>query len=79
MAVEARAQLASEGFDDDHIVFERSINLRYGRQVHELRTPVPFSGPPSTPPVWPASPIGSKRFTNAASARVPPIGKRAWR
>lgn len=45
MAVEARAQLVSEGFDDDHIVFERSIDLRYGRQVHELRTPVPFSGP----------------------------------
>jgi N-methylhydantoinase A len=40
MIVKARKQLASEGFDDDHIALERSVDLRYGRQVHELRTPM---------------------------------------
>lgn len=39
MEAEARRQLASEGFEADHVRLERSVELRYGRQVHELRTP----------------------------------------
>lgn len=45
MAEQARAQLATEGFDADHIVIERSVDLRYGRQVHELRTPIAGDAP----------------------------------
>jgi N-methylhydantoinase A len=36
----ARNQLADEGFADDRISLEWSIDLRYGRQVHEVTTPV---------------------------------------
>ena len=36
----AHAQLADEGFSDDRISLEWSVDLRYGRQVHEVTTPV---------------------------------------
>jgi N-methylhydantoinase A len=36
----ARAQLSAEGFEPSRIVLERSVDLRYGRQVHELTTPL---------------------------------------
>ena len=36
----ARAQLAEEGFDGAGAAFECSIDLRYGRQVHEVTVPV---------------------------------------
>ncbi|MGA0608481.1 hydantoinase/oxoprolinase family protein [Phenylobacterium sp. VNQ135] len=45
MAAEGRRQLASEGFTPDRMAFERSIDLRYGRQVNELRTVVSGDGP----------------------------------
>jgi N-methylhydantoinase A len=38
---EARDRLRTEGFDDDHIVFERMVDARYPYQVHELMVPVP--------------------------------------
>lgn len=41
----ARAKLADEGFEDDAIRLERSINMHYQRQVHELLTPVVGDGP----------------------------------
>ena len=44
MAERARAQLGSEGFAEDAIALERSIDLRYGRQVHEVTTPVEGDG-----------------------------------
>ena len=34
----ARAQLAEEGFEEAGTAFEWSIDLRYGRQVHEVTT-----------------------------------------
>jgi N-methylhydantoinase A len=34
----ARAQLTAEAFEPQRIVLERSVDLRYGRQVHELTT-----------------------------------------
>ena len=40
MLAEAKAQLAEEGFDESGTAFEWSIDLRYGRQVHEVTTPV---------------------------------------
>jgi N-methylhydantoinase A len=45
MEAQARAQLASEGFDPAHIVIERSADLRYGRQVHQLNTPIRGAAP----------------------------------
>ena len=45
MEARARAQLAAEGFADDAIALDRSIDLRYGRQVHEVTTPVAGGGP----------------------------------
>ena len=45
MEARARAQLATEGFADDAIALDRSIDLRYGRQVHEVTTPVRCGGP----------------------------------
>ena len=45
MMERARAQLAAEGFADDAIALDRSIDLRYGRQVHEVTTPVAGGGP----------------------------------
>ena len=44
MEARARAQLATEGFADDAIALDRSIDLRYGRQVHEVTTPVAGGG-----------------------------------
>ena len=45
MVARARAQLAAEGFADDAIALDWSIDLRYGRQVHEVTTPVAGGGP----------------------------------
>ena len=45
MVARARAQLAAEGFTDDAIALDWSIDLRYGRQVHEVTTPVASNGP----------------------------------
>lgn len=45
MAARARAQLAAEGFAEGDVRLERSIDLRYGRQVHEVTTPVRGEGP----------------------------------
>ena len=46
-ALEARTrrQLEHEGFDEARMVFERSIDMRYRRQVHVLTTPVAGDGP----------------------------------
>jgi N-methylhydantoinase A len=41
----ARAQLADEGFDEARMSFEWSVDLRYGRQVHEVTTPVRAATP----------------------------------
>ncbi len=40
----ARAQLAEDGFGDDRIRLDYSVDLRYARQVHEVTTPVRASG-----------------------------------
>lgn len=45
MEAEAREQLANEGITPDRIVVERSIDLRYSRQVHEVTTPVAGDAP----------------------------------
>ena len=45
MMARARAQLAAEGFADAAIALDWSIDLRYGRQVHEVATPVAGGGP----------------------------------
>ncbi len=45
MMARARAQLAAEGFADAAIALDWSIDLRYGRQVHEVTTPVAGGGP----------------------------------
>jgi N-methylhydantoinase A len=45
MIERARAQLAEEGFDDERVSLEWSVDLRYGRQVHEVTTPVRASTP----------------------------------
>jgi N-methylhydantoinase A len=45
MEVRARAQLRDEGFADDRVSVERSIDLHYFRQVHEVTTPVRGRGP----------------------------------
>lgn len=37
---QARDKLVSEGFDPDEISLERSVSMRYQRQVHELLTPI---------------------------------------
>ena len=41
----AHAQLADEGFSDDRISLEWSVDFRYGRQVHEVTTPVRAATP----------------------------------
>ena len=41
----ARDQLAAEGFAGDRVALDWSIDLRYGRQVHEVTTPVAGGGP----------------------------------
>ena len=45
MVARAREQLTSEGFAGDAIALDWSIDLRYGRQVHEVTTPVAGGGP----------------------------------
>ena len=45
MMARARAQLAAEGFADAAIALDWSVDLRYGRQVHEVTTPVAGGGP----------------------------------
>ena len=40
----ARAQLSDEGFADGDMRFERSVDLRYGLQVHEVTTPLRANG-----------------------------------
>lgn len=40
MVARAVAQLRSEGFSDDRIRLQGAVDLRYGRQVHEVTTPV---------------------------------------
>ena len=45
MAARAREQLAAEGFAEGAIALDWSIDLRYGRQVHEVTTPVAGGGP----------------------------------
>jgi len=40
----AREKLDDEGFDPDEVTLERSISMRYQRQVHELLTPVEMEG-----------------------------------
>jgi len=44
LEAEAREKLRDEGFDDANTTIERSISMRYQRQVHELLTPVEASG-----------------------------------
>ena len=41
----AHAQLTDEGFSDDRISLEWSVDFRYGRQVHEVTTPVRAATP----------------------------------
>ncbi|WP_311173412.1 hydantoinase/oxoprolinase family protein [Halobellus ordinarius] len=41
---EARDKLTAEGFDPEEMTIERSISMRYQRQVHELVTPIETSG-----------------------------------
>ena len=45
MMARARTQLAAEGFADAAIALDWSVDLRYGRQVHEVTTPVAGGGP----------------------------------
>ena len=45
MIERARAQLAAEGFGDDRISLEWSVDLRFARQVHEVTTPVSGAKP----------------------------------
>jgi N-methylhydantoinase A len=45
LTIRALDQLRSEGISDDRIQLQWSIDLRYGRQVHEVRTPVTFPIP----------------------------------
>ena len=45
MLERARAQLAAEGFAGDRVALDWSVDLRYGRQVHEVTTPVQGGGP----------------------------------
>jgi N-methylhydantoinase A len=44
LEAEAREKLRDAGFDDANTTIERSISMRYQRQVHELLTPVEASG-----------------------------------
>jgi N-methylhydantoinase A len=44
LSTTAREKLDSEGFDPDEVRLERSISMRYQRQVHELLTPVEATG-----------------------------------
>ncbi|MEF8852428.1 MAG: hydantoinase/oxoprolinase family protein [Haloarculaceae archaeon] len=44
LEAEAREKLRDEGFADEEMTIERSISMRYRRQVHEILTPVEPSG-----------------------------------
>jgi N-methylhydantoinase A len=44
LSAAAREKLADEGFDSEEVALERSISMRYQRQVHELLTPVEAEG-----------------------------------
>lgn len=44
LSADARKKLADEGFGADQVTLERSISMRYQRQVHELLTPVEAEG-----------------------------------
>lgn len=44
LSTTAREKLESEGFDAEEVRLERSISMRYQRQVHELLTPVETTG-----------------------------------
>jgi N-methylhydantoinase A len=44
LSATAREKLESEGFDPGTVQLERSISMRYQRQVHELLTPVETTG-----------------------------------
>ena len=44
LEAEAREKLDDEGFDDAAATVEKSISMRYQRQVHELLTPVEAEG-----------------------------------
>jgi len=48
LETEAREKLAAEGFADESIRLERSIAMRYQRQVHELLTPLEAAPPIET-------------------------------
>ena len=41
----ASAQLAGEGFAKHHTRFEWSVDMRYGRQVHQVMTPLKGNAP----------------------------------
>jgi N-methylhydantoinase A len=45
LAENVRGQLVEEGFDDERITLQRSIDMRYRRQVHILTVPVEGEGP----------------------------------
>lgn len=45
LAEQARRQLAAEGFSEASMRFDRSVDLRYRRQVHEVTTPVRAAAP----------------------------------
>lgn len=45
LAEQARRQLAAEGFSEATMRFDRSVDLRYRRQVHEVTTPVRAAAP----------------------------------
>jgi N-methylhydantoinase A len=41
----AREKLAEEGFQPEEVVLDRSISMRYQRQVHEVQTQIETEGP----------------------------------
>ena len=45
LAEQARQQLLSEGFPEDRIALNWSVDLRYRRQVHEVTTPIRAATP----------------------------------
>jgi len=44
LEADARTKLTQEGFDAESVRLERSISMRYQRQVHELLTPIETEG-----------------------------------
>jgi N-methylhydantoinase A len=41
LETEARERLRSDGYDDEDISLERSVDVRYRNQIHELTVPIP--------------------------------------